>query len=287
MKQFLLIALVAAMLLLGCAGSSAPPANQQPAAQNNQPSANGQQPPAGSNQQPAAQNNNAPPAPPANSGGSDSDSFLSILGLKSTLQYKVAYDISSGTAGQQAVLQMTQYLKGTTKMRSDSAYQGIESRTYVVDGAYYSCSNAQGAWTCMKLTIPKEDTTKSIDDVATNKENYQITADGTMQVAGVTANCYKVIGKNLDYSRSCYSPEGVPLYVKITSTSAQGETGSTEMTATSYSTSVSDSDFALPAVATELPTAPPGAPGAGGDVCSYCSYMTGQDKTDCLASCAG
>jgi hypothetical protein len=255
------------MLLLGCAGSSNSPSNQQ--------AANGQQPQAGSNQQPAQQQQ---------PGGSVSDAFLNILGMKSTLQYRVAYSIISNAGGQQTVSQMTQYMKGTDKLRMDSSFESMESRTYLVDGAYYSCSSQQGTWTCMKITIPADDSTTSMDDVALHKDDYQITADGTMQVAGVTAACYRVTGKSIEYSRSCYSPEGVPLYVKMTSIS-QGGAFDTEMEATSYSTSVSDSDFALPATATALPSVPSSG-GMDRDACeSACSALTGDARDQCEAVC--
>lgn len=292
MKQFLLIALVAAMLLLGCTGSAPPQQNNnQPAS----PSANGQQ--TGSNQQPAAQNNNNPPAAPAqneqqaqggSSGGSASDDFLEMLGLRGTIQYKVAYDISSDAGVQQTSSQMTQYIKGTKKMRFDSAYAGTESRSYLLDDLFYSCSQQQGAWSCIKIALSKDDNTKAVDDIEANKDDYQITADGSMQIAGVTASCFKVSGKNIESYRACYSPEGVPLYVKMISASG-GKSFTTEMKATSYSTSVSDSDFVLPAAATEIPSVPSGGAGGSGsgDLCSYCSYMTGSDKEDCLESCGG
>ena len=188
---------------------------------------------------------------------------------------------------------MTQYIKGTNKMRFDSAYGGIESRSYFMGDLFYSCSNSQGTWTCMKLALSKDDTTKAMDDISSNKDDYTITADGTMQIAGVTANCYKVSGKNIESYRACHSAEGVPLYVMMVSTS-EGKSFTTEMKATSYSTVVSDSDFVLPAVATELPAIGGGASGGAsgtveagsGDLCSYCSYMTGSDKEECLASCA-
>ena len=282
MKQFLLIALVAAMLLLGCAGSSAPPA-QQPAAQNNQQSANGQQPPAGSNQQPAASNNvpavvnNQPPA--TQPSGSPLDDLLATLQHGGS--WKVTYSIT-GT-NMQTALQISQYVKGTDKIRNDMAVQGMESRTYILGNDAYTCTSQQGSWTCYKYTGAMQaygsaDISKGLE---ADSSKYTVTADGTMQVAGTTATCYQVVSSD-GTSRYCVSAEGVPLYVKSTSK----DNTVMEMTATSYSASVSDADFTLPATPTELPTVPNGGAGASGDACSYCSYLTGQQQTDCLSSCS-
>lgn len=204
--------------------------------------------------------------------------------MRLTLQYMVAYDVVASAGGEQMESQMTEYIKGTDRIRIDSTYSGIESRTYLMDDAYYSCTSQTGAWTCMKIANQEQGTTQAMDDMQSNMGDYQVVADGTMQVAGVAATCYKVTGPNLEHYRSCHSSEGVPLYIKMQSTS-MGQSYTTEMTATSYSASVSDSEFVLPAEATELPTG--GAGAAGGDLCSYCSYLTGDDKASCLASCGG
>jgi hypothetical protein len=212
-----------------------------------------------------------------------------MLGIGKTIEYKAAYDISTNANGQPVVTKMTQYMKGEDKIRLDTDYQGVEGRTYFLSNVLYMCTKQSGGWSCLKFSTQEDQMNKAKDDIEKNIADYQIIADGTMQVAGVTANCFKVTGKNIENYRSCYSSEGVPLYAKLDSGDGKA-TQTTEMTATSYSTNVLDSDFVLPAEATEL-TIPSGVGGAGagasGDTCSYCSYLTGQDKTDCLASCAG
>ena len=295
MRYFIIMAVVCAMLLFGCTGQAATPNTQQAGQQP------GGQPQAGAPQQPQAPSGQANGTPLQGgqqtgqqtagaqeqpSTTSASDEFASILGLRSTLQYKVAYDVATEAAGQQMSVQMSQYIKGLSKMRTDSTYSGIESRTYLLDKTFYTCTK-QAAWNCMKMAVQEEQgSTQAMDNVQSNISDYQVVADGTMQVAGVTATCYKVTGKDIEYYRSCHSPEGVPLYIKM-QTSAAGQSSTTEMTASSYSTSVPDSDFVLPAAATELPTAGAGAAGAVGiDACSYCSYLTGSSKDQCLASCA-
>ena len=299
MKQFLVIALVTAVLLLGCTGQAGAQANAGAnAGAQGQQSANGQQPPAGSNQQPAENGAGANAGAQANAGAnaqagaSASDQLAAIFGLKGALQYKVAYDIVTASDGTQTSMQTTQYVKGTNKLRMDSVYSGVESSTFIVDKVIISCSQSEGAWSCFKLSSQEDATVAATEDIESNINDYVVVADGTMQVAGTTATCYKVTGKDIAYYRYCASSDGVPLYVKMEGTSS-GKAYSTEMTATSYSKVVSDSDFTPPATPTELPaigggiTGGAGASGgAGGDLCSYCSYMTGSDKEDCLASCA-
>ena len=209
--------------------------------------------------------------------------------MRDTLQYKVTYDIVSISDGTQTSVQMTQYIKGTNKMRMDSTYSGIESRTFVLDKVMISCSQQQGAWTCLKLASQEDKSTQATDSIESNMSDYTVVADGTKQVAGTTANCFKVTGKDVQNYRYCVSSDGVPLYMKMEGTS-EGHAYSQEMTATSYSKAVSDADFVPPATPTEMPALPSGYGSANasgsGDACSYCSYLSGSDKDQCLASCS-
>ena len=208
--------------------------------------------------------------------------------MRSSLQYMVAYNVTSQAQGQQISSQMTEYVDGTSKMRTDASMSGIESRTYVLGKEIYSCTSQQGSWVCLNMSTQQETgPTQAEGEISSNMSNYQIVADGTMQVAGVTATCFKVTGTDITYYRSCFSSEGVPLYVEVQGSSG-GQAYSTEMVASSYSTSVPDSDFVLPAAATALPSIAGAVNGsAGANACSYCGYLTGSEKTQCLASCGG
>jgi len=267
MKQFLIIALVAAMLLLlGCAGQQ--PAPQAPAQQ---------------------QNNQQPPAPPAGDGqqtqqssGSPLDELLGSLG--GTSGWKVAYTITGSEMPN--ALQMTQYMKGTDKFRTDSTFEGTESRTYLLGNDIYSCTNS-GGWTCFKFSgqMSGDDSFKIEKNLKDDSSKYTVTADGTKQVAGVTATCYKIVSSD-STTRYCVY-DSVPLYVMSTGTS-NGRAYTSEMTATSYSKSVSDADFVLPATAQELPSI--GGSGSSGDsdrdICeSACSSLEGDARDQCEASC--
>lgn len=152
--------------------------------------------------------------------------------LSSTVKYKVTYDITSvGTTSQ-----MTQYISGD-KVRIDMTSDGMEIQSYYLNSEYVVCNKATGNWMCQKMTY----TPSATDDVKKNVESYDVQSIGTKMVAGVTADCYKITTKDgaVEY---CYSKDNVPLYIKTTSGAI-----SSEMTAKSYSTSVSDADFIAPA----------------------------------------
>lgn len=286
MKQIILIALVCAALLFGCAGSE----QKQPAAggvpQGNGP-ATGGSPATGGN----AGATGGSPATGGNSGASGGASqtaqnaFDNLLAmLKLNTGWKVVYQLS-GT-DMQGTSEISQYVKGMQKFRSDVTAAGMETRTYVVDSNAYLCSKLGASWSCMKFAIPQNDSSQSSyqleNQLQTDSSKYTVTADGTMQVAGTTATCFKVVSTEGN-TRYCVSAEGVPLYV-LSNAQSEGKAVEFEMKAKSYSTAVSDSDFVLPAEAKEI-NLPSGDGSGAGDLCAYCDYLTGSDKTECLATC--
>jgi hypothetical protein len=88
-------------------------------------------------------------------------------------------------------------------------------------------------------------------DIETNPENYAITPLAPRTIAGTLATCFQVVtsGASAATVDFCFSPEGVPLYTHTVS-----EGMDYTMEATSYSTSVPDSDFALPATPQAFPS---------------------------------
>ena len=231
MKALFVIGIICTLLLFGCASqpsapANAPPTGQPPAATN--PAAGASQP-----ARPSAPANAPPIAqPPAVSAY---DALVGALRVNSG--WKVVYDVTAGTEG---TYETTQYQKGGN-FRTDMAASGMQIRTYAVSGKISSCVLAGSAWTCTDMTSQAGGETGDLgQQVESDPAKYTITADGTMSVAGTTANCYKVVSSD-GTARYCTSPDGVPLYVKA---SAQGT--DTIMQAKSYSTSVADSDFALP-----------------------------------------
>ncbi len=173
------------------------------------------------------------------------EKFADFTKLKTSLQYSVTYDVN---VPNQQKYTMSQYFGGEGKMRADMKMQQGEARTYILGSTFYSCNNMQGSWMCMKIESQDQDTTQQFNQVEQNPEDYDIDSDGTMSVAGTTAICFKIdsAAQNAEM-RECFSKEGVPLYMKMTS---QGMT--TELKATRYSASVKASDFELPAKATDV-----------------------------------
>ena len=263
MKRFLAIMLICAMLFFGCTSQqsenkAAAPATGQakttaPAAQTqagaSASAATGTPSSATAASAPATATAGAAPAEQPESAGS---SFLDLMGMGSKTQWKIEYDITSNMATA-AKMQMTQYMKGD-KSRTDSALGGYASRIYVLGNKYYNCMQQASEWTCYEISMGTTQADVQAQ-IKSDPSKYKSVSDGTMQVAGVTANCFKLDNVEGAAMRYCFAKEGVPLYVSITSTSG-GQTGTTVMTATSYTTDVSDSDFALPAAAQQMPSYP-------------------------------
>ncbi len=265
-KTILIVCVVALLLLAACASKSAP--STMPAAPGNdaQP-ADGQPSDAGpqlAGQQPAQS-------------GSVASAFTALLGKRASLSWKVAYTITTTTGGQTVTSAMTQYVKGADQLRMDFSMQGTETRTYMAGKVYTSCTD-NGGWTCFKVDAPNQTgaagTQANEQQMQSDISAYDVVADGTKTVAGVTATCYRITTKaqqGFTY-RYCFSKEGVPLYLHFQTGGA-----TTEMTATSYSMSVSNSDFTPPATASAMPSA--------NDPCSGCSFLSGSQKDACLAAC--
>lgn len=299
MKELVFVSLICAVLLFGCTGGSQPQGQQL---------AQGAPPAPGSGQKGgnASSAGEVPPPPPGNNGSQaapapepkiepkNTNSVDSLLGaLRLSHGWKATYDLS-GTGGVSGV--MTQYMSSGGNFRMDAVSSGIESRTYVVGKGVTICAKQDASWNCYKFSGESLNSSTEVSatlgtDLEQNPSGYTVTADGSMQVAGTTAACYKVVDKD-GTVRYCVSPEGVPLYV-LTNSQSGGVSATYEMKATSYSTSVLDSDFALPAAPQDMGSIfPAGAAGSGGgsagaDTCSYCSYMSGDQKAQCLASCSG
>lgn len=166
-------------------------------------------------------------------------SFRSMFAKK--VQYSVTYDMTSKAFSGET----TQFFKGTN-MRMDSTMSGTESRTYLIGSTFTVCSK-DGEWMCLIMAYQKSATDTADEDIQKNIDSYPIEKTGSRMIAGTTTDCYRITRTD-GITEYCYSSDFVPLYIK-TST-AQGDT---ELLAKSYSTSVSDEDFKLPAEPTALP----------------------------------
>lgn len=171
--------------------------------------------------------------------------------MKDEIEYQVTYDFSSNMNGQTQSGEMDQYMKGSERVRTDSRFGDSESSVLLLEGEAIICSK-QDEWTCFSSGEQEEqDPAEAVqEDVESNPEDYDITELPGRTIAGTSTSCFAVDTEqgSVEY---CYSDEGVPLYVKSEG-SAEGTTYSSEMVATSYSTSVANSAFEPPAEVTSF-----------------------------------
>lgn len=216
-----------------------------------------------------------PPAPPAAApqapqpapAPAQAPSFLDIVGAGKQATYKVVYKIS-GTGGGAAMSgEQTIYSK-PPKTRVDmnlgaAASTGSASIYNLEDGTYM-CTAQAAMKNCFKMArdqaMQQSQGAQSQDEVQSNPGQYETTYQGPRQIAGQQAQCYGVKpkpGGSADFTEGtfCYASQGVPLLTQVKS---QG----TDMTmeATSYSSTVADADFQLPAQPMEMPQIPGGMP---------------------------
>ena len=212
-----------------------------------------------------------------------SSELKKLFDSKTNLEWTVTYNIVTKAQGQEMKSTMIQYLKGINKIRTDITIQGVESRSYFINSVMTSCTKMSAKWNCFKIEVPKDDMKNVEEKVKSGSSDYSIVSDGTKQIAGVTAKCYKLTGaKDSITTRYCYSAEGIPLYVYY-----EGPQVTSEMTALTFEKVAKDSVFEIPAGATTttIPTSSPNT--AQNDPCSACAYISGEAKDACLQSCGG
>ena len=173
---------------------------------------------------------------------------ISELKKFNPVEYMVSYDMTSTYEGEKTTTTMAMYIKGEN-VRTDTSYEEIESRFYNVDKKSTSCTNQEGEWMCIEFGIEEDNEDSTVEEVDFEDDYYEsdsivIKKDGTMNVAGTTATCYKIEDiVDIEYSyRICYSKEGVPLYMEMKQDGMESK-----FVATAYSSKVKDSDFDLPA----------------------------------------
>jgi len=201
-----------------------------------------------------------PPPPPA---PAQAPSFLDVIGAGRQASYKVVYKITGTSGGQAMTGDQTVYAK-PPKMRVDMNFAGGGGSMYNLEDGSYMCTTMGGANTCIKM--PKEQAmqqsqgAQSMERVQSNPNQYETTSQGPRQIAGQQAQCYGLKprpGGPADFTEGtfCYASQGVPLFTQV-----KGQGTDMTMEATSFSASVADADFQLPAQAMEMP-AIPGIPG--------------------------
>lgn len=204
-------------------------------------------------------------------------------------EYMVAYDIKNLFEGESVVKEAI-YKKGANE-RADMSSSQFESRGITTLEKSTSCTkdvqSGQSGWTCFEVKNKEEalsaassvevNITTSEEDV--KQEKVIFSKDGTLDIAGTTANCWKTQRPADKFTdRTCISKEGILLYSR-----SETDGKVTEISATAYSLSVSDDVFVIPAGAKVETTADLIAD--LGLSCSDCEMMPEDSRADCLASC--
>ena len=139
------------------------------------------------------------------------------------------------------------FMNIATTTRIQLPGQELLSAMYFIDNKGYTCSK-QAAWECVELPLPQVTAAHSAPG---SQEEFEKNIEkakqiGQRTIAGEQTKCYESIFEpvagttiNTEY---CYTSDGIPLLIKTIA----GEVIS-EMTATSFSRSVSDDAFNLPA----------------------------------------
>ncbi len=175
--------------------------------------------------------------------------IMDIVSKGPTGQHKVSYDMNFGPDSPKT--EMTTFWKNENRYRIDTVSTEMESRLFMVDNQATACSKENGKFMCY-TTKPEEVTnvatdlsiTEYKDEITQEGETsnkYKVYKDGTMTIAGYTAKCYS-FEYTSEKEKICFSNEGVILYHKYVSANE-----TSEFQAKSYSTTVVDSDFDLPA----------------------------------------
>lgn len=213
------------------------------------------------------------------------EALTDLIGDYKKIEYKVTYDVKSDTAKDSI---MKQYIKGED-MRNDITTEEVEVRTYILNKAVYMCNQDSGSWSCMKFdTLTDEEEEFKEGDFMENPDKYDINYLGTRKIIGKSVSCYEISHKNeameLQHEH-CYTSKGIPLYFKmIMKHTEMGTESFSEMTATSFSDSVSRADLTLPAEATEINL--PSMGDIGSDPCAVCEMIPDKEaKEECLKSC--
>ena len=251
MKALSLCAIIfTATLLVACGNKAAAPSTDTP---QDMPAA------PGNDAKPTAEQGSAPDAPAAAASNDATAAFSKAM--SAAVEYQANYDLTAVADGKSVQSSLVQYVKvasaSSYKYRMDTSYEGIESRTFALDKTYTTCTQYSGKWTCFTPQSGSEPTTPQ----AQASEASSVTTDGTMSVAGVTADCYRA-STSQGAARYCLY-QNIPLYIK---TMDKSGTLVSEMKATSYKTTVADSVFTLPAKPSSDPSAAYGGTFPAGQV---------------------
>lgn len=250
-----------------------------------------------SEQPQAPENNTVETTAEDESGKNDSNAIKehlkNMFNDQDDLEYKITYIVKSSGAGLPEEMEnfeiiYTHYKKGE-KMRIDSTVGSIDSRTYLIGETIYICTKMSSSWSCLDHGSSTDDETEKMKrDFINEMDSYNVRSLGKRTIAKTSTDCYEMEKKDGSIkTETCVASEKIPLYIKmdIQDEDNKQETIITEMTATSFSTSVLNSDFDLPSEPTELNAADIGSMGGMNIDCGICNMLEGEAKENCLKMC--
>ena len=208
----------------------------------------------------------APTTAPTAAATADQDKALIDLLRARSAQYKVTYDFTLTPSPGGGTQQLTQYFKAPN-FRQDITANGQTFITIINAQGTFSCGafGPQGNG-CINFgalagglrpsgapTTGGTGAGSGPQGAPTDLTGFNLAFTSTKTVAGQTARCYSFSGAQTSGVEitACYSSQAIPLYM-----STKSAQFSSEMTATSFSTNVTDADFALPYPVTQIPGFP-------------------------------
>jgi len=205
-------------------------------------------------------------------------SLADIFNLGKPKGYTVSYDITGKDMG--GVSKMTMYLAGEN-MRMDTTVKDTEGGTvegsvFIIEDGMYVCTKSEGEWSCLKTASAG---TGDWDDISEEfeKDPEKPLYDGTQNIAGFAAECYKLESEGTKY-RYCVHPQK---YLMLLTELYDGADLSYRMIATNVDLDTPQASvFIPPAEALDLEE-------MMGDPCAACNMLSGEDKAECLENCKG
>ncbi|HEY8807884.1 MAG TPA: hypothetical protein VIN70_09910 [Candidatus Limnocylindria bacterium] len=227
-----LIVLAASAIALAACGGAAAPAAQAPAATTA-----------------AAVSTSTQAASTAAAATPSGPNIADLLKTGKATTYKATYKWSVTAGGQTSTSEQTWYYKAPNSRFDFSAGPGATFSVFSLTDGTFVCTSAGGTSFCQKSADQAAFGQNPAADFALQLQGdptkFNAAFTGTQSIAGQQAQCYSVksiaAGAFGDVS-TCYSSTGVPLKTTMT---AQGSAFTME--ATSFSTTVTDADFTLPA----------------------------------------
>ncbi|HLE80293.1 MAG TPA: hypothetical protein VJA25_03265 [Dehalococcoidia bacterium] len=213
----------------------------------------------------AAQGQSAPTSKPAD------PSFMDIMNSGKQAAYKVTYQISGTSSGQKMSGEQTLFVKPPkTRMDFPGSEGGGAGRAslYMLPDSTVMCSMAAVPPLCLKMpkaqAMQQNQGVSAQEQVQESPDKFDVSYQGTRDIAGQQGQCFALKpkgGSQAGFTEGtfCYTKQGALLLMESKSQGSE-----MKMEATSFSTSVSDADFQLPAEPGELPGIPLIPGGLGG-----------------------